>query len=67
MSHIGKGTFSIVSEALNIETHTKLAIKTYIKFDQIEEYKFANIVKEIESMGNLRNHNNVVKLESVIM
>ncbi len=43
LSHIGKGSFSIVSEAINMETNRKMAIKTYVKFDQIEEYKFNNI------------------------
>ncbi len=43
LSHIGKGSFSIVSEAINLETHKKMAIKTYVKLDHIEEYKFTNI------------------------
>ena len=27
-----------------------MAIKTYVKFDQIEDFKFFNIIKEIENM-----------------
>ena len=44
-----------------------MAIKTYVKFDQIEDFKFFNIIKEIENMKNLSNHKNVVRIDSVIM
>jgi serine/threonine protein kinase len=45
LSHIGKGSFSIVSMAINTTTNKKYAIKTYQKIDQIEIGKFENIEK----------------------
>ena len=45
LSHLGKGSFSIVSLAVNKETNQRFAIKTYTKIDEIESYKFDNIYK----------------------
>ncbi len=67
MSHIGKGSFSIVSMALNLTNNTKYAIKTYQKIDQIEIAKFENIEKEIKNMMKLKENKNVIQLDKVIM
>jgi serine/threonine protein kinase len=40
LSHIGKGSFSIVSLAINKITNERCAIKTYNKVDKLESYKF---------------------------
>lgn len=45
LSHLGKGSFSVVSLAVNKETNKRFAIKTYTKIDEIEDYKFDNIYK----------------------
>lgn len=44
-----------------------MAIKTYVKLDQIENFKFINIEREIENMHKISNHKNVVKIEAVII
>ena len=53
LSHLGKGSFSIVSLAVNRESNERFAIKTYAKVDEIEDYKFDNIYKEINHLAVL--------------
>ena len=43
ISHIGKGCFSVVSSAVNKQTHGKCAIKTYTRIDQMDDIKIKNI------------------------
>lgn len=45
ISHIGKGAFSIVSQAVDKTTRTNYAIKTYNKITDLDWYKLENIKK----------------------
>lgn len=65
LSYMGKGCFSIVSLAVNRESNKRFAIKTYAKIDEIEDYKFDNIYKEINHLNALE-HTNIVGLYHVI-
>jgi serine/threonine protein kinase len=65
LSHLGKGSFSVVSLAVARENNQRFAIKIYAKIDEMEDYKFDNIYKEISNLQGLQ-HQNIVNLFHVI-
>ena len=65
LSHLGKGSFSVVSLAVDRETQERMAIKTYSKIDEIASYKFDNIYREINNLKELA-HQNIIGLRHVI-
>lgn len=65
ISHIGKGAFSIVSQAVDKTTRTNYAIKTYTKITDLDWYKLDNIKKEISNLMSITHHN-VISLRHVI-
>ena len=65
LSHLGKGSFSVVSLAVDRETHERMAIKTYSKIDEMADYKFDNIYREINNLKELA-HQNIIGLRHVI-
>lgn len=65
LSHLGKGSFSVVSLAVDRETQERMAIKTYSKIDEIASYKFDNIYREINNLKELA-HQNIIGLRHII-
>lgn len=65
MSHIGKGSFSTVSLAVEKETGRKCAMKTYEKIDAMEYYRLDSIKRELKHLAML-DHPHVVKLLHVV-
>ena len=45
LSHLGKGSFSVVGLAVNRQTNRRFAVKTYAKIDEMDDYKFDNIYR----------------------
>ena len=61
MSHIGKGSFSVVHSAVDRLTNKTIAIKAYEKIDNLEWYRLYNLKREITNLQNL-DHPNIVRL-----
>lgn len=43
ISHVGKGCFSVVSSAVELNSNRKVAIKTYNRIDQMDDIRLKNI------------------------
>ena len=65
LSHLGKGSFSVVGLAVNRESNRRFAVKTYAKIDEMDDYKFDNIYREINHLKQL-SHENIVNLFHVV-
>lgn len=65
LSQLGRGSFSVVALAIDRESNRRYAVKTYAKIDEMEDYKFDNIYREINHLNQL-SHQNIVNLFHVI-
>jgi len=65
LSHLGRGSFSVVALAVNRESNKRFAVKTYTKIDEMDDYKFDNIYREINHLNQL-SHENIVNLFHVV-
>lgn len=63
IKELGRGTFGVVSEALNLRTRKIVAVKKL--FTQYSEEECMNLV-EVKSLRKLNNHPNIVKLKEII-
>lgn len=65
LSHLGKGSFSVVALAVKRDNNKRFAVKTYAKIDEMDDYKFDNIYREINHLNKL-SHENIVNLFHVV-